>query len=259
MNKVMVGTDAEFFVAKDGVIITSQEAGIEGTKNSPCVLEHGNIHRDNAVGEFNMLQADSASGFIANIHAVLDDVGEVLSSLQVEAVWTPSHVFHVDDLWHPEQMEFGCEGDFDAWGIDTSESPNPDTPLRTAGGHIHLGFDEDDEHPMSRIAQACDIFLGLPSVVMDKDTRRKALYGQSGKFRPKPYGLEYRVLSNFWLADDILMKWAFDNAIRSYESNALVSSLSSSDIMEIKRVINDHDEKGAMNLIAAYDLEVCHA
>jgi hypothetical protein len=45
-----------------------------------------------------------------------------------------------------------------------------------------------------------DATLGLWSVTVDKDTRRRELYGKAGSIRFKPYGLEYRTLSNFWLA-----------------------------------------------------------
>jgi hypothetical protein len=33
----------------------------------------------------------------------------------------------------------------------------------------------------------------------DKDKERRKLYGKPGAFRPKPYGCEYRVLSNAWV------------------------------------------------------------
>ncbi len=36
----------------------------------------------------------------------------------------------------------------------------------------------------------------------DKDTERRGMYGKAGAFRPKPYGVEYRTLSNAWLSND---------------------------------------------------------
>ncbi len=48
-----------------------------------------------------------------------------------------------------------------------------------------------------------DIFMGIPSVLLDNDAtsnQRRSLYGQSGSHRPKDYGVEYRALGNFWVA-----------------------------------------------------------
>ena len=44
-----------------------------------------------------------------------------------------------------------------------------------------------------------DWYLGAWSLKMDPDPTRRLLYGKAGACRYKPYGVEYRVLSNFWL------------------------------------------------------------
>jgi hypothetical protein len=38
------------------------------------------------------------------------------------------------------------------------------------------------------------LFLGLPSVFLDPDTKRRGIYGNLSDHRPKPYGGEYRVM-----------------------------------------------------------------
>jgi hypothetical protein len=49
-----------------------------------------------------------------------------------------------------------------------------------------------------------DLFTAIPSVLLDPGESGKArreLYGKAGAFRYTPYGLEYRTLSNYWMAD----------------------------------------------------------
>lgn len=67
-------------------------------------------------------------------------------------------------------------------------------------GHIHLGYNDIEvpfngrihkykvDEQRARIVQAMDLFIGIPSVIMEPDNKRKELYGQAGAFRPKPYG-----------------------------------------------------------------------
>ena len=43
-----------------------------------------------------------------------------------------------------------------------------------------------------------DLYIMLPALRHDSSNERRELYGQAGRFRPKPYGIEYRTPSNFW-------------------------------------------------------------
>jgi hypothetical protein len=57
-----------------------------------------------------------------------------------------------------------------------------------------------------------EFLLGIPSVLLDDDTRRRSMYGAAGAIRIKAYGVEYRVLSNFWVENASLQRWVFENA-----------------------------------------------
>jgi len=116
-------------------------------------------------------------------------------------------------------------------------------------GHIHIGFPEPDEAKTERVIKAMDIFLGLPSVWLDSDTRRRRLYGTAGSFRFKPFGCEYRTLSNFWIASEDLIKWAYDNTILAVNTALKydIDPLSKYE-EELQQVINESDVEGAKAL-----------
>jgi hypothetical protein len=67
------------------------------------------------------------------------------------------------------------------------------------------------------LVKQLDSVLYPASLMWDMDNDRRKMYGQPGAFRVKPYGVEYRVLSNAWLRNKLVQKWIFDATIRSFE------------------------------------------
>jgi hypothetical protein len=56
---------------------------------------------------------------------------------------------------------------------------------------------------IEKIVYALDILLANTCVLIDRSPHnaiRRKTYGRAGEYRKTPYGLEYRVLSNFWLS-----------------------------------------------------------
>lgn len=109
--------------------------------------------------------------------------------------------------------------------------------MRSAGGHLHLAAGPQFHGPLGpdrkptdnadtiRFVNLLDIFVGLPSVLIDRDpnaSKRRRVYGRAGEHRLPPYGVEYRTLSNFWLRNYILMSFVFGQARQAY--NVYMSS-----------------------------------
>jgi len=125
------------------------------------------------------------------------------------------------ELMHPQAMTIGCDPDYNAW----TERRNPTRngmelgPVRTAAGHVHIGVPNPNIAPIYRtyLARACDLMLGVPSILLEDDEEniRRQFYGAAGAYRPKPYGIEYRVLGNWWVKEDKYRKWIFNQAIRA--------------------------------------------
>jgi hypothetical protein len=210
-----IGSDPELFIHKDGAFVNAyHHLGkiVHGTKAAPECTSYGAIQVDGMAIELNTEPTADPKHFAELIKAGLIDTatrfGGVISPESVED-------FTIEFLedQHPLSIELGCTPDYDAWR-DGAKNKMPDmfAPFRTAGGHVHIGWrDEGDAYDRDHLAACCaavrqmDYVLGLWSLGKDtKGARRRQLYGKAGAFRPKFYGVEYRVLSNFWVFDPAL-------------------------------------------------------
>ena len=98
------------------------------------------------------------------------------------------------------------------------------------------------------LAKQLDFYNGLYGVITDEDDERKLLYGRAGAFRPKPYGIEYRVLSNFWLEKNVYMRRVFNGckwAIKSLEGGV------DNQLKDVQDIINNNEKDAAANLLVA--------
>jgi hypothetical protein len=140
--------------------------------------------------------------------------GEV-AKMGLTMVMRPSGVFTPDELADPRAQEFGCEPDYNAWTRSINPRPHAaDQNLRSAGGHIHIGYRDLDPE---QVVRAMDVFVGAQMLEFDDDTRRRSLYGKAGAFRFKPYGVEYRTASNAWITSDERKEWVYNQTRKALE------------------------------------------
>jgi hypothetical protein len=64
--------------------------------------------------------------------------------------------------------------------------------------------------------------------------------------------VEYRTLSNFWIFEDRLMQWVWDNTARAVQCDFDVSAYAK----EILQAINGNDKDMARQLVDEFKLEV---
>lgn len=262
---VLIGSDPELFVGQ-GNAISSAIGKVGGTKNAPRVVSLGALQEDNVLLEFNIDPAASLAEFQRNLRTVMQQAQSSIDQYRLQVVQSlSSHIFSMSDLesFGDQAFIFGCEPDYNAWtGLQNFMPTEVDPGLRTAGGHIHIGYGHLHEvnfADSATTAQMCDILLGIPSVLMDKDDRRRALYGKAGAVRWKEsYGVEYRTLSNFWVFSDELQAWAYTNAVKAYEDRFKVNEYC--DVIggqdEVQRIINENDKAAAKRAVDALQLQV---
>ena len=97
-----------------------------------------------------------------------------------------------------------------------------------------------------------DAYVGLPSILIDKDTQRRSLYGKAGCFRLTDYGCEYRSLSSYFMKDEAHLKWVFNQTMKAIEAYNNCEPLPEGLI--IQKTINTNDEATARALCKKYNL-----
>lgn len=262
INSFLIGSDPEVFLKdKESGEIVSAIPYIPGDKWNPYpipTLSKGHdIQCDNVMVEYCIPATADSKAFYASIIACIEYTNSVLPSnlgviIQSSADLDPKY------LQDPAAQKFGCEPDFNAWmdGMP-NDSPCSGGTLRTCGGHIHIGYNNPTMATSMELIKALDLYLGVPSIIIDPDKRRKSMYGKAGALRFKPYGVEYRSLSNFWVKDQDLVDMVFKGveAAIAFVNNGEVDLLSDEDQLLIQTCINTGDEALAYKLINKFKLE----
>jgi len=250
---LLVGADPELFITKDGKPVSAHGV-VPGTKIHPYKVEYGAVQVDGMALEFNIDPACTSQQFRYNIQEVLRHLKDMVPE-EFDFSYESCVHFDVDYIKaQPEEAQaLGCDPDYDAYTEEVNSPPDASQGLRTAAGHIHLGWrkpEEEDDNAFFKaiaITKQLDYMLGLPSLLLDPGGQeRRALYGRAGAFRPKPYGVEYRVLSNFWIHSPSLHRWVYKATLRAFQ---LITKEGVNYAKEFGKLaqtfINSNDVKGA--------------
>lgn len=259
INNVKLGADPEFFI-KDVATneVVSAEGLIGGTKDQPKqISEVGHyIQEDNVMAEFNIPPAIDSESFSKDIQFVIDHINlEVLPPNLVNST-KASNEMRDEDVQSEQSKMFACDPDLNVWLRCQNQGPARGGNLRTCGGHIHVGYDNPELETSEQIIKAMDLFLGVPSIIMDLDKRRREMYGKAGAFRIKDYGCEYRTLSNFWIFTDELRTWAYENTMKAIEFVNNGFTISEKIGNQIVECINNQDVDLALSLISNFNVNV---
>lgn len=223
MIQILLGADPELFMKNPNTgAFVSAHGKVPGTKKKPHKVPFGAVQIDGTALEFNIDPASTVDEFVHNIQTVRTLISKFVPGYNVVA--EPTAMYDEDYFnWQipGKAKELGCDPDYCGWNLAMNPRPDPgNKPMRTAAGHIHIGwtsgmdaFDKDHFQHCAAIARQMDYYLGIHSLAWDPDGTRRELYGKAGAFRPKSYGVEYRTLSNRWLASEELIRWVYNQAL----------------------------------------------
>lgn len=232
-----IGADPELFAVDLEGKFRSFIGKVGGTKQHPLVIRDDGcaVQEDNVAAEFNIPPCESAEKFIEAINFNLEHLRTIATNHGLNLSISASAEFPLEELLDPKAMEFGCDPDFNAWTEKVNLRPRSRNKyLRSAGGHVHIETEMNPYH----VARAFDLCCVIPSLALDGDTRRRELYGKAGACRPKPYGVECRALSNFWLASDELKAWVFNQTQKAVKFAEQQRRFSQNESLRIQSCIN---------------------
>lgn len=213
------GCDPEIFVTdyRDKVIPARTVLG-EKYRNSPMFY-------DGIQAEFCPSPGGCLEGLGSRIRNLLKSLRENFTrmypysklSIKNSILLTQEEMAKLDD----EDVMFRCSDSLNVYD-DVPGIQEPRKYLwRFAGGHIHAGPGRGKPMPVLRsMVRAMDGIVGVAGVSLARnfDTpERRRNYGRAGEFRLPEHGLEYRVLSNFWLCSPLIYHLTFELARWGYQ------------------------------------------
>lgn len=259
IENLTIGSDAEVIIGDLSNRPFPVCGIIGGTKEKPRRLGSSQyyVQEDNVLLEYNIPPCANASEFVTHMKEGLQrSLNELPPSLKL--LRTSTAVFDRELIQFGQAYIFGCDPDYNAWTME--ENPRPSAKnkeLRSAAGHVHLGWDNPTNEDRIDIIKAADIFAGLRSVYFFRDRNRRELYGKAGSFRPKPYGVEHRVLDNEWVwgghAKHIYL-W-YQDAV-AFVNNGLMKKVTEELALQVQDAVNNYKESQAKSLVRYFEKEM---
>lgn len=243
-DQITIGADPEFFLADKNGFFASAHSLIPGTKHEPHSVEGGAIQVDGVAAEINTIPARSFSEFRQSIDQLRE---AVIKHAPGHSVLRATTVQINRQNIPEENLVLSCESDFDSYEQDINPILDATSDYRSAGGHVHIGgiFNKKTSllrryKDASRLGRLMDKYVGVYSVIWDKDQRRRETYGKPGAIRVKSYGIEYRTLSNAWLFNEKIMAFVYNQTLKAVE--AYQAGEDNTDTI-IKSIINSGDKE----------------
>lgn len=255
MNKynITIGADPELFVESKSGEVVSGIGLIPGSKEEPHpISDKGHaIQTDNIAWEFNIPPCTTEDEFVEAIQYCLQFLDIIAKSNDLVISNKASALVDKKHLTHPKAKKFGCDPDFDVYYRNINKPPSSRTNYRSCGGHVAVGYPNISQETSEKIVKMFDIFLTLPSLLMDPDDKRRDLYGKAGCFRFQSFGVEMRALSNFWIHSEETIRWVFRNTVQAVN---LVLDGKSDDLLEkyswkVKEIIDSNNRVEAKKLL----------
>ena len=225
-----IGHDSEFGLVRDGQILSALD------HIKPYESEDGRYFPDNLNTEIAINPVTTLKAFHEKTEGLLNHIRDQGFELLLEPV-----IHYPDEaLTHPQAYISGCNPDLSGYTLEENEAPDfaDMDGTRSAGAHIHAG--DKDIDPFN-FARWMDVFVAIPLLFKETPSERRSLYGSAGCLRVKPYGAEYRTLSNVWLDDKALREFVWEGTHKAVAHSKKEDMFDTPLVEAVQEAINKHD------------------
>jgi hypothetical protein len=190
------------------------------------------IIEDGVAFEFTVPPTRDCSDMYDNIQFALGNLQRILGNYDHYLTIQPTMNYEIERFLHVDDdykmcLIFGCDPDKDAIlphyvceVIDALQHP-----YRYFGGHFQIGCLDPRGRRLIQthyepFIKLCAIFIGNSVMARSGHTKlekvRAKLYGQPGRYRIQPWGIEYRTPSNSWITSRATMAKMFRGAEHAF-------------------------------------------
>lgn len=232
MQALTIGHDSEFGLRHDNVLVSA----LDVFDTEVFEDNNGRYFADNINCEIAINPVTTLKDFHSKTEALLSQV----RSRGYELVFEPVIQYPDTCLQHPLAYVSGCTPDENAYRLEQNVAPDftEMDGTRSLGGHIHAQLDGANPYWWARWM---DAYVGLPLMMLEPKNDRRKLYGGAGCLRVKPYGGEYRVLSNNWLDRADLREFVWEGTHKAIERCHRADPEEIAEWWDIPLAIDNHD------------------
>ena len=262
IKNIKIGTDSELFMKHKGSVI-SMIGLLGGTKDTPkSIGENCFVQEDNILAEFNIPPVTTKMAFLYYINYCKDWLEINYPELELHFASSEK----IDDyiLLDNNTKNFGCEPDYiidlhkrtDEYKVRELKRINNKitiSKIRTTGLHIHISYNNPTYEINREIVKLFEKYVTMPLVLLDLDNyNRRKLYGQSGSYRHKSYGVECRSLGGYFLANDKKIGLVWEKVMDVINKFNLGERVTYKEFKKIKNYINNKKIKTIKQICVDY-------
>ncbi len=275
----MIGADPEIFVvdSANGEIIPSWEF-LPSKENKDKTMQFiqnslgqeivaadrvgGGVYWDGWQAEFETKADTCNERHMDTIYLALRAIRKKAMEYRPTAKLTLQNVIEVpaDILQSTESqyVQFGCKPSFNVYDLKLPLLDGTRITTRSSGGHLHFGIGKQHVDTIEDIVKLLDAIIGVACVSLFANydnPKRRLFYGLAGEFRLPEHGVEYRTLSNAWMAHPAIAHLVIDVArntvamamsglrkIYKASETEVIETINNCDVKQARRILRRNED-----------------